>query len=164
MRWYKIKKNDNYEINKRGDVRNASTKRILTGSVNNSGYRTVHIRHNDNPEFVHRLVAETFIPNRNPKCNTDVNHKDGNKLNNSVDNLEWVSRSYNVRHAYANGLNRPSGGGHNKRAIKVVETGMVYDSQEACAEAINGSAAGVSFVINGKRKTNRYKGYHLESV
>ena len=111
---------------------------------------------------VHRLVAQAFIPN--PDNKPIINHKDGNKLNNSVDNLEWISRSDNVKHAYQIGLNRPSGGGHNKKAIRIVETGEVYISQEDCAKAINGSTAGVSMVINGKRKTNIYKGYHLEQI
>lgn len=164
MTWVKIDKNPNYEITEEGDVRNSKTKRVLTGSINNSGYKTVHIKHSDNPEFVHRLVAETFVYNDNPMIKTDVNHKDGDKLNNSVDNLEWISRSDNVKHAYKNGLNIPSGGGHNKRRIRVIETGQEYESQEACAVAIGGSRAGVSLMINGKRKKDSYKGYHLELV
>lgn len=164
MEWNTIDKNSKYEITKNGDVRNSKTGKVLPGSITNSGYRTVHIDHYDNPEFIHRLVAETFIPNDDPIHKTDVNHKDGNKLNNSVDNLEWISRSDNVKHAYANGLNKPSGGGHNKRKIRVVETGQTYDSQEDCARAIGGSIGGVSMIVNGKRKTNVYKGYHLELV
>ena len=53
---------------------------------------------------IHRLLAEHFIPNPyNKPC---INHKDGNKLNNSLDNLEWVTISENTRHAYANKLER----------------------------------------------------------
>lgn len=51
---------------------------------------------------VHRLVAEAFIPN--PNKYKEVNHIDGNKLNNHVDNLEWCTRSHNVLHAFNNGL------------------------------------------------------------
>jgi hypothetical protein len=51
---------------------------------------------------VHRLVALAFIPNSLNKC--CVNHKDGNKLNNNVSNLEWVTYSENTRHAYKTGL------------------------------------------------------------
>ncbi len=52
--------------------------------------------------LIHRLVAQAFIPN--PNNYGDVNHKDGNKLNNNVDNLEWCTRSDNLIHAYNNGL------------------------------------------------------------
>ena len=162
--WFDIPKNNNYEITENGDVRNKKTQRVLTGGINNRGYKTVHIKHSDKPEFVHRLVAETFIENDDPIHKTDVNHKDGNKLNNHVSNLEWVSRSRNVKHAYENGLNYPSGGGENKRSVKVIETNKIYSSQEECAKAIGGSKAGVSLILNGKRKKDTYKGYHLELV
>jgi len=53
--------------------------------------------------LIHRLVAITFIPN--PNNYGDVNHIDGNKSNNVVDNLEWCTRSYNIKHAFDTGLN-----------------------------------------------------------
>ena len=55
---------------------------------------------------IHRLVAETFIPN--PEDKREVNHKDGNKLNNRADNLEWATRSENQKQAYKIGLQKSS--------------------------------------------------------
>ena len=64
--------------------------------------------------FIHRLVAEIFIPN--PENKREVNHKDGNKHNNSVNNLEWVTTSENRIHAYKSGLQTPTYGfkGHQR--------------------------------------------------
>ena len=76
----------------------------MIGHVDRCGYREVLLSENGktNSARVHRLVAETFIPN--PNNYRDVNHIDGNKLNNNIDNLEWVSHSNNIRHSYKNGL------------------------------------------------------------
>ncbi len=68
------------------------------------GYPCVNLAKN-NKHYVariHRLIAETFI--NNPESKPQVNHKDGNKLNYSISNLEWVTRSENVRHAFQSGL------------------------------------------------------------
>lgn len=69
-------------------------------SYNNAGYKLVAI--DQKMYLLHRVVAKTWVSN--PENLPEVNHIDGNKKNNSADNLEWCTRSYNVRHAYANGL------------------------------------------------------------
>ena len=75
---------------------------IMQGAIDHCGYR--HVILNRKNKNVHRIVAETFIPNpNNLQC---VNHKDGNKLNNSVDNLEWSTHSENTLHSFKNGLQR----------------------------------------------------------
>lgn len=78
---------------------------VLKPFISNSGYARVNLAMNNKPQkkfSIHRLVALTFIPK--PDNMDIVNHKDGNKLNNSVDNLEWSNESLNMIHAYDNQL------------------------------------------------------------
>lgn len=79
---------------------------ILNPSRNNKGYCTVELtfKGKNRSTFVHRVVAENFIPNL--KNLPEVNHIDGNKLNNNVENLEWVTKGQNQIHAYKTGLRK----------------------------------------------------------
>ena len=79
-------------------------KKELIGKISNSGYREVVINHKWKKKYllVHRLVAENFIYNEF-KART-VNHKDGNKLNNNLSNLEWCTAKENTLHAIKAGL------------------------------------------------------------
>lgn len=98
--WRKIKGFESlYEISNEGEVRNLKTGALITGSTNSYGYRVVRLRKNGkNYDYkLHRLLAKTFIENPfNYDC---VNHIDGNKLNNSLENLKWCTRGYNNKHA-----------------------------------------------------------------
>ena len=80
---------------------------IVMGSKDTKGYLQIDANIDGVRvlKFVHRLVAEAFI--ENPMGYEQVNHKDGNKLNNSVENLEWVSCEENIPHAWQNSLNKP---------------------------------------------------------
>lgn len=99
--WKEIAKTG-YEVSNLGRIRHG--KCILAGSYHSDGYIFININRQQIP--LHRFVANAFIPN--PYHLPEVNHKDGNKMNNSVDNLEWVSRSENQLHAVKNHL-QPSG-------------------------------------------------------
>ena len=95
---------ENYFIYDNGDVLNISTNKILKGSIGENGYKYYRLSKNNNKKmfYAHRLVAEMFIDNEQNL--PVVNHKDGNKLNNCKENLEWVSYSDNVEHAHSNNL------------------------------------------------------------
>lgn len=98
-------KETNYECNPSGLVRNRKTKRVLRGNTKKNGYIEYELYLADRHIYIlgHRLVAQTFLTN--PQNYKQINHKDGNKTNNSVDNLEWCDSSYNNAHAYQSGLN-----------------------------------------------------------
>lgn len=94
---------------------------LIVGAIDRYGYR--HIILNRKNRNVHRLIAETFIPNpNNLPC---VNHKDGNKLNNSVNNLEWCTYSENTTHAYLTGLEQKMCG-EQHHAHKLTEEDVRY--------------------------------------
>lgn len=91
------------DASKSGKIRNRRTGRIINGSSDGNYLRIKSDKaHNYVSYSIHRLVALTFIPNPDNKPN--VNHRDGNKLNNTADNLEWATQSENMQHAVATGL------------------------------------------------------------
>lgn len=93
---------ENYEIDENGNVYNVCSKKFLKGSIGENGYRYYRLSKNNHKKmfYAHRLVAEYFL--LNPDNLPVVNHKDGNKLNNNVNNLEWVSYSDNTKHWHKN--------------------------------------------------------------
>jgi hypothetical protein len=100
--WKDIEGYKIYEVSSFGNVRNKNTGRILK-ACNKSGYFSVGLSNIKTKSFeVHRLVAKAFIPNLENK--PEVNHKDGDKLNNNYWNLEWATHSENMTHARNTGL------------------------------------------------------------
>jgi hypothetical protein len=103
---------ENYLITKKGKIWSKKYKKFLKPNTNGSGYLRVEFRI-DNKRFhrvIHRVLAKVFIPN--PENKKEVNHKDGNKLNNKLSNLEWVSPRENMKHAFKIGIKSHRGEKH----------------------------------------------------
>ena len=99
---------------------------------------------------VHRLVAQAFIPN--PENKPQVNHKDGNKLNNNVENLEWVTDIENQRHAVANGLRTYIKGSNNTKCI-LSKDDVRYIKNNFIYKDTNFGAVGLAKRFNVDKKT-----------
>ena len=183
--WAKIKfTNEKYEVSSCGKVRSLNylghnKTEELSLSKDNKGYLRVRLFCEDGKRRtfkVHRLVAEAFI--ENPKNKLYVNHKDGDKTNNIIENLEWVTASENVKHAYEIGLNekkrelcRAMGAmyaknicGTNKTSViafRITDgTTIIYESQKQASLALSIPQGNINKVLKGKRKSA--KGYRFE--
>lgn len=108
-----------FEVSNGGQVRNSRSKRVRS-QVDHKGYVRVVLEKKQ--YSVHRLVATAFLMADIDRPH--VNHIDGNKSNNLVSNLEWVSHSENVRHAYSTGLMKPKRGSSNG-ASKLTEAQVI---------------------------------------
>jgi len=118
-----VKSLERLRITKGGGITKVC-ERILKQTLNKFGYCKVTLTKAGKHHFfvAHRLVAMAFIPN--PEIKPEINHKDGNKQNNCVDNLEWCTPTENKRHAYATGLN---GGEHIKTRKRVNQYDMNFN-------------------------------------
>jgi len=124
-----------YSISSDGKVYSDKSNIELKQSIGTTGYYRVNLNNKDGGKTfkVHRLVATHFI--ENPNNLNIVNHKDGNKLNNNIDNLEWCDYTYNNRHARENRLCVTPKGIGNKHCKKVkrLDTGEIFPSLHEAA-------------------------------
>ena len=145
--------NKRYLLNKVGIVfsflPNGKSK-ALTSRVDRAGYKTVRLSKNGKTKtcFLHRLIAQLFIPNEFNK--TNVNHKDGDKSRNWYENLEWVTHAENVQHAYDTGLN-------NTLRPKIIDkfTGKTYNSISNAARELKINYSTCRAYLNGVIKSNK---------
>ena len=164
--WKIIEEHPNYKVSNLGRVRSLGfimnnghfrKGKILKLHDNTTrGYLRVNL--NGKWKRVHRLVAQAFIPNPNNK--PQVNHKDGNKLNNKVENLEWCTPSENLKHSFDIGLRKKQFGLDNpntKLTLKDVEyirknykAGSREFGGRSLSKKLNISRVTVSNIINDK--------------
>ena len=141
--WENIKNYEGkYQVSNMGNVKSLNfnnTKRpaILVKKVNRRGYEYVCLSQYGKRSYsaVHRLVAEAFIPN--PDNKEQINHIDGNKRNNSMYNLEWVSQSENINHAIRTGLLKLNGAqnGRSKKVQQIDLNGNVINTFDCLKDA-----------------------------
>lgn len=145
-----------YSISTYGRVRNDRSGKISMGSESGIGYKKFSFWR-DNKQiskaYVHRLVAEAFIEKK--PGYTEVNHKDGNRANNNIDNLEWVTSSGNTEHAVVAGALHPWGKTRKPIVAINVETGeQMYFVSISKAEIYFGTRH-IDQVLSGKRQTTK---------
>lgn len=162
----KINGFERYLIDKDGVIYDTKhNNKIICQWIDTVGYYQCILRNKDNKKChkrVHRLVATTFIPN--PLDLPQVNHKDRNKLNNNVKNLEWCNNSDNTQHGYDNGLYKYKSRSH---AIKVYDKDhkylKTYKSIRSMCEELNINRKTVTMILKGEKLTNNYN-YLFEYV
>lgn len=156
MEFWKEVPNQEYtkfnEVSTIGNIRRKG--KVLKPHIRN-GYKAVCLYNYENKKQltinIHRIVAKAFIPN--PNNYPSVNHKDGNKLNNTVENLEWVSALQNTDHAVKTGLSKP----HPKSVKQYTLDGKYIQTFNSIIEASAKTGANdrkISAVCKGKAKSS----------
>lgn len=151
-----------YQVNQFGEVKSLpkqiglgymTKEKILKQRLQNSGYLTVNLSKDGKGlnKTVHRLVAEAFIPN--PEGLPEIDHIDGDKTNNAVENLQWISHVENNR-------KKTTGIGIPKR-VENVETGEIFETITAAAKQYNVSKAAISQAV---KREGTSAGYHWRNV
>lgn len=145
-----------YFINNNGNIINNNTSIILKGQNNGNGYLkiTLTIEGKQIQRYIHRLVALSFIPN--PENKPQVNHLNGIKTDNRVENLEWCTNSENQIHAHKNGLkkngNKVWNGKFSKNDIHIIKE--MYNSgikQIEISKKMNVCKSTICEILQGKR-------------
>ena len=154
--WGNVRTIEHYAISGKGNTKHFYPSKIKAQQKTKKGYMYVGLMqgHNAKPVGVHKLVAMAFIENDDPINKTQVNHKDENKENNCVWNLEWCSPKYNCNYGTRNEK-------INKDRLKPIEAldklgNIIYKlKSEKEAELLGYCPSHISSCCNGKRKTHK---------
>ena len=156
--WKPMVGKEKFLVSNIGRIMRKETGHIYPPQINHQGYYQCGLCDNGKGFIAkcHREVAKAFIEN---PCNKPcVNHIDGNRLNNNLENLEWCTyreNSLHSVHVLGNKPNVPVG-----KSVKCVETGNVYPSIEECARMTGSISKHISACCNKRRKT--HNGFHWE--
>lgn len=163
----------NYEVSNLGNVRNKKTGKVLKPLRHNKGYLQVTLckERKHKQCLVHRLVSTAFIPN--PENKKEVNHLDGNKTNNCVSNLEWVSHSENIIHSFRTGLNHIVSTNKNnfktnnpsvkkRQKVRCIETDQEFESQYDASKYFSCDSSSISQSIHFGYRV--LKQFHFELI
>lgn len=139
-----------YDVSNMGNIYSHKTKNKMSGYRQKNGYMKIHLRKENKTImcWVHRLVAQAFIPNPDPKNKTEVNHKDENKSNNCVDNLEWCSHKENM--AWGTRLERARR--KTGKRVLCIETKEIYPSIKIAAQKHKIDPSSIGNCCHGRQK------------
>jgi hypothetical protein len=161
----KITGYESYTIYKDGRIYSELSKRFIKGSYDFYGYKNIKLYKNEIPKAfkIHQLIAIAFIPNPDNKPN--INHINGIKDDNRIENLEWCTQKENIQHAWNTGLNKTSNkviknikeqGRKRYKLLIDIGTGIFYESAVEASMYYNYSHEHITNMIRGVRtnKTN----------
>ena len=157
-KWITIKEYNDYKVSNYGNILSfkQNKEKLLNLISDKKGYLIISLfKNNIQKNFrINRLVAQTFLPN--PESKPEINHIDGNKQNNYVDNLEWVTHSENMKHAYKLGLCFQKGEKNNASKLTNNDVLMIHGlylsffSKRELALLFNISISNICYILNGK--------------
>lgn len=150
--WKEVKGFSDYEVSAEGAIRNKATRQEIAQHQLRNGYLIVKLYkdHKPHTRTVHRLVAVAFMG----ESDLEVNHIDGNKTNNRVSNLEYASKSDNIKHAYAIGLIKPHAPkGTPSKQVRCLTNGKVYESIREASRLTGVDNREIARVCNKRRRS-----------